>query len=95
MIIEKNKQVVKDFFEVGDRGDVPRCLELLDDGLHWSNHRNTRFSGPVVGKQALGDGLMGPLFRSLKQGLHTGIQRLIAEGETVVIEVSGPASTGS
>lgn len=36
---------------------------------------------------------MGPLFGSLKDGLYTGIDRLIAEGEVAVMEASGQSET--
>jgi len=93
MSIETNKQIVIDFFEAGNRGDVSRCMDLLADDVHWSNHGTTRFSGPFIGKQALGEELMGPLFASLKNGLYTGIDRLIGEGDTVVMQGSGQAET--
>jgi len=93
MRTEDNKQVVRDFFEAGNRGDVPRCMALLAENVHWCNYGNTRFSGPFVGKQELGEKLMGPLFGSLKNGLHTTVDRLIAEGDVVVMQGSGRAET--
>ncbi|MEN1729339.1 MAG: nuclear transport factor 2 family protein [Pseudomonadota bacterium] len=93
MSTEDNKQVVTEFFEAGNRGDVPRCMALLSDDVDWCNYGNTKFSGPFKGKQELGEKLMGPLFGSLKNGLFTGIDRLIAEGDTVVMQGTGQAET--
>jgi ketosteroid isomerase-like protein len=93
MSVEDNKLVVTEFFEAGNRGDVPRCMELLADDIDWCNHGNTKFSGPFKGKQALGEKLLGPLFGSLKEGLHTNIDRLIGEADTVVMQGSGRAET--
>jgi ketosteroid isomerase-like protein len=83
MSTKDNKQIVTEFFEAGDRGDV----------VHWSSHGRTKFSGPCIGKQALGEELMGPLFGSLKNGPYTRIDCLIAEGEVVVMEASGQSET--
>ena len=88
-----NKQVVIDFYEAGARGDRDGCFALLSDDIVWTNIGTTRFSGSFVGKQALVDDLIGPLFAQLKSGIASQIDTLIAEGDIVVAQTSGAAET--
>ena len=93
MTAEQNKQVVLDFYAAGARGDMDRCFELLADDIAWTNIGTTKFSGTFVGKQALMDELLGPLFGQLKAGIGSTIERLTAEGDIVVAQTSGTAET--
>jgi len=91
MGIAANKQVVRDFYEAGARGDMDACFALLADDVRWTNIGSTRFSGTYNGKQALAENLLGPLFGQLKAGISSNIERLTAEGDTVVAQTSGTA----
>jgi ketosteroid isomerase-like protein len=91
MGIAENKQVVLDFYEAGARGDMDACFALLADDIVWTNIGSTRFSGTYNGKQALAENLLGPLFGQLKAGISSNIERLTAEGDTVVAQTSGTA----
>ncbi len=91
MGIAENKQVVLDFYEAGARGDMDACFALLADDIVWTNIGSTRFSGTYNGKQALAENLLGPLFGQLKAGISSSIERLTAEGDTVVAQTSGTA----
>ena len=68
-------------------------LALLADDVSWTNIGSTRFSGKYSGKQAIVENLVGPLFSQLKAGITSEIERLIAEGDTVVAQTSGKAET--
>jgi ketosteroid isomerase-like protein len=91
--IEKNKQVVLDFYEAGARGDMDACFALLSDDIVWTNIGSTKFSGRYSGKQMLVERLLGPLFGRLKAGITSKIERLTAEGDIVVAQTSGIAET--
>jgi ketosteroid isomerase-like protein len=93
MGIAENKQVVLDFYEAGARGDMDACFALIADDIAWTNIGSTRFSGTYNGKQALAEDLLGPLFGQLKAGISSRIERLTAEGDTVVAQTSGTAET--
>jgi ketosteroid isomerase-like protein len=93
MAIAENKQVVLDFYEAGARGDMDACFALIADDIAWTNIGSTRFSGTYNGKQALAEDLLGPLFSQLKAGISSRIERLTAEGDTVVAQTSGTAET--
>ena len=93
MGIAENKQIVLDFYEAGARGDMDGCFALLADDITWTNIGTTRFSGTYVGKQALSENLLGPLFGQLRAGISSKIERLTAEGDIVVAQTSGTAET--
>ena len=93
MTPEENKEVVRSFYDASNRGDMATCLRLIADDIVWRNIGTTSLSGTFRGKEELGEKLLGPLFGRLKQGIHTSVHRLIAEGEHVVAETSGEAET--
>lgn len=93
MGIANNKQVVLNFYEAGTRGDMDACLALIADDVSWTNIGSTRFSGTQVGKQALLENLLGPLFSQLKSGIATNLVRLVAEDDIVVAQTTGVAET--
>lgn len=91
MGIAENKQVVRSFFDAGNRGDVEAGLALLADDITWTNIGSTRFSGHFAGKQTVINELIGPLFGELEAGITGTIDNLVAEGEFVVAQVRGEA----
>ena len=93
MGIAENKQVVIDFYEAGARGDLDTCFKLLADDISWTNIGSTKFSGTYIGKQAIAEALLGPLFSQLSAGISSEIERLTAEGNIVVAQTSGTAET--
>ena len=93
MGIAENKQVVLDFYEAGARGDMDACFALLADDVTWTNIGSTKFSGTYIGTQAIAEDLLGPLFSQLKAGISSQIERLTAEGDSVVAQTSGTAET--
>ena len=93
MGIAENKQVVLDFYEAGARGDLDACFELLANDVTWTNIGSTKFSGTYIGKQAIAEDLLGPLFSQLNAGISSQIERLTAEGDIVVAQTSGTAET--
>ena len=90
---EENKQLVRNFYEAGNRGDMDACLAMLAEDLVWTNIGSTPFSGTYTGKQAVLEQLIGPLFSRLRAGIRSKIESLIAEGDVVVAETSGTAET--
>ena len=71
MGVAENKQVVLDFYDAGARGDMDTCFALLADDVTWTNIGSTKFSGTYIGKQAIAEDLLGPLFSRLKAGISS------------------------
>jgi ketosteroid isomerase-like protein len=93
MTTADNKQLVLDFYAAGARGDMDTCFAMLADDVTWTNIGSTRFSGTYAGKQAIAEGLLGPLFGQLKAGIASEVERIVAEGDTVVAQTRGTAET--
>ncbi len=93
MGVAQNKDIIKTFYAAGARGDMDRCFSLIADDIRWVNIGSTRFSGTYVGKEALVEQLLGPLFEQLKAGISSTIENLIAEGDFVVAQTTGSAET--
>ena len=93
MGVSENKQVVLNFYDAGARGDMDTCFALLANDVTWTNIGSTKFSGTYVGKQAIAEDLLGPLFSRLKAGISSQIERLTAEDDIVVAQTSGTAET--
>lgn len=89
----ENKRLVESFFEAGNKGDLDRCLELLDDRVTWTNIGSTKFSGTFEGKDVLVKDLMGPVFGKLKAGIRSTLQNIVAENDCVVVQSQGHAET--
>jgi ketosteroid isomerase-like protein len=45
MALAENKQVVRTFFDAGNRGDLESCLRLMADDVTWTNIGSTKYSG--------------------------------------------------
>jgi ketosteroid isomerase-like protein len=90
---KNNKQIVRDFFDAGNRNDTDKLVAMIADDVIWTAVGRTRLSGTFRGKAELNEKLFGPLFGSLKQGIHMTEEQMIAEGDRVVAECSGKAET--
>jgi ketosteroid isomerase-like protein len=93
MTSAENKQLVRDFFDAGNRGEMERCLSYLADDIVWTNMGTTRVSGTFVGKSSLVTNVLQPVFGQLKSGIASTIENLVAEGEFVVVQSRGKAET--
>lgn len=93
MTHEDNKAIVRTFFTAGNEGDLTRGLALLADEVTWTNIGTTPFSGTYAGKQAVVDDLLGAVFGRLEAGIHSTIDNVVAEGDCVVVQSRGRATT--
>jgi ketosteroid isomerase-like protein len=66
---------------------------MIADDITWTNIGATSLSGTFRGKADLMENLLGPLFGQLEAGIRSEIVRLVAEGDYVVAQTSGTAST--
>jgi len=93
MGVAENKDIVRSFYEAGNRGDVDACFELISDDITWTNIGSTSLSGTYRGKAELMQKLLGPLFGQLKAGISSSIDSLIGEDDLIVALTSGTAET--
>jgi ketosteroid isomerase-like protein len=93
MGISENKQVVHTFLDAGARGDLQTCYDQLADDVAWTNIGHTKYSGTFTGKGDLIGKLVGPLFGQLEGGITSTIRNVVAEGDLVVVQSTGQATT--
>ncbi len=93
MQVKENKQIVRSFYDAGNRGDLEACLDLISDDITWTNIGSTKLSGTYRGKAELTEKLLGPLFGRLKAGISTSVENLLGEDDYVVALTSGTAET--
>jgi ketosteroid isomerase-like protein len=91
--VEENKQIVRSFYEAGNRGDFEACFGLISNDIVWTNIGSTRLSGTYRGKAELMEKLIGPLFGQLKAGISSSIERIFGEDDHVIALTSGTAET--
>ena len=93
MTLAENKQIVRTFFDAGNRGELEGCLSLMADDVTWTNIGSTKYSGTFVGKEALIANLLGPLFDQLSTGIASTLHSMIAESDLVAVQSRGRAET--
>jgi ketosteroid isomerase-like protein len=91
--VPENKQIVRSFYEAGNRGDFDFCFNLISDDIVWTNTGSTRFSGTYRGKSELMEKLLTPLFSQLKSGISSSVEKLFGEDDYVIALTSGTAET--
>jgi len=91
--VTENKQIVRSFYDAGNRGDFDGCFDLIAEDITWTNIGSTRLSGTYRGKAELMEKLLGPLFGQLKAGISSSVDNLLGEDDYVVALTSGTAET--
>lgn len=90
---QDNKGVIQRGYEAFASGDLDTCMSLFDDDIEWVQPGNSAVSGTFHGKTEL----LEHLARMAEKSLSVKVNRLIAEGDTVVAltEVSAGGETGA
>jgi ketosteroid isomerase-like protein len=89
----ENKQLIETMFAELSRGNGAGYLERLADDVRFTIIGSTKFSGTYDGKQDVIDRLLTPLMAALEGGLEVKPYRLVAEGDTVVVQADGRSIT--
>ena len=89
----ENKKHVESIFAALSRGDGEAYLAGLADDVEFTIEGTTKFSGTFRGKQRVVDGLLMPLMAELEGGLAITVDRIYADGDTVVVEAHGKSTT--
>ena len=95
MSAEENKRLIQRVFEELERGNAPAFIEVMADDVNWHVTGTTKFSKTYRGKAELIRELVGPLFGQLDGPLAMTGDRFIADGDYVVVEARGKATTKS
>ena len=91
-----NKQLLQGIYAEVSRGNPQLLLDSMADDIEWTIIGSTALSGTSHGKQEVIDKLLKPLRARLADGpIVFQPERFIAEGEYVVMQARGRATSRS
>jgi ketosteroid isomerase-like protein len=89
----ENKQLLETGLSELEKGNPQPFRDSLAEDIRWTVIGDTSWSGTYRGKQAVLAELLGPLRSRLAQAIKLTAHRFIAEGDYVVVEARGQATT--
>ncbi|WP_025036777.1 nuclear transport factor 2 family protein [Bradyrhizobium sp. DOA9] len=93
MTATENKRLIQDIMDARARRDPNPFIAAMADDFVWRITGSTAWSGEYVGKAAVLERLMKPLYRQFTAPNRLTTSRIIAEGEYVVAECRGDTTT--
>jgi len=93
MRTEENKRLMEQVFAELAGGNSQALVEVMADDVEWHVTGTTKFSRTYRGKQTLINELVGPLFSLLADRFVWVAQRILADGDYVVVECQGKSTT--
>ena len=91
----ENKQLLQQIFEELSKGNSEPFVASMADDFRWTVTGTTKWSRTYEGKQSVLAELFGPLRARIDGRIRTTADRLIAEGDYVVVEARGSNTTKS
>lgn len=92
---DENKRLVQHAYAEVSKGNPKPLLDAVADDVCWTIKGSTAFSGTFRGKHEVMEKLFGPLSARLENGIRFFPELFIAEGEYVVMQSRGLASSKS
>ncbi len=88
---ERNKELVRSFFETLSAGDLEQLRQLFHEDATWTVvARDIPGAGAHEGRDEIIDGFLGPIRGMFEPGdPKVQIENLVAEGPWVVVEAKG------
>ena len=93
MTVTENKALIQDIMDARARREPGPFIAAMADDFVWRITGSTAWSGEYVGKADVLEGLMKPLHRQFTAPTSLTVSRIIAEGDYVVAECRGNATT--
>lgn len=93
MSAEQNKAILGAIFDSLAAGDGRPFVAAMADDFTWIMEGTTAWSGTYVGKAAVQERVLKPLFAQFATPYMNRAERMIAEGDTVVVLCRGDVAT--
>ncbi|MGI8932134.1 MAG: nuclear transport factor 2 family protein [Sphingomicrobium sp.] len=88
-----NRAIIAGVMESLANGDGRPLLAAMHDDVRWILEGSTAWSGRYEGKQAVRDRLLKPLFEQFATRYRNRAERIIADGDDVVVLCRGYVET--
>jgi uncharacterized protein len=88
-----NKALVQHIHDELDKGNGQAFVDSLADDASWKLEGSTAWSRTYRGKKAIREELLDPLFAQFAAPYRSSTERVIAEGDRVVVLFSGDVPT--
>lgn len=95
MSAAENKKVLQEVFAAWARGDGAAFFKVLAEDVRWTVIGSCPVSRTYTSRQAFLDGAVKPLSEKLAGPIRTTVRNILAEGDTVVVQWDGNATTKS
>jgi len=90
---DDNRRILTEIFTELDRGNPRPFAEALADDVRWTTPGSSVWSRTFDGKPAVLDQLLGPVRAQLVERIQLTVQRILADGDHVVVQARGRATT--
>jgi ketosteroid isomerase-like protein len=90
-----NKQAIEEIFAELAKGNGKPFVDAMADDFTWSLTGTTKWSKAYRGKQAVRRELLAPLFAQFADRYTNTANRILADGDFVVVECQGQTTTKS
>lgn len=95
MSTAENKQLMQHIFAELSQGNSKPFVEIMADDFCWTLTGTTRWSKTYAGKQAVLTDLLATLRSRIAGQIRTTADRILADGDYVVVEAHGDNTTRS
>lgn len=91
----ENKKLIQDTFAAWGRGDGSAFFNILDDNVRWTVIGSSPVSRTYTSRQGFLEGAAKPLSAKLAGPIQPTVRNIIAEGDQVVLQWDGKATSKS
>ena len=95
MTSAQNKAFVRELLDARARGNRAPFIEAMAEDFVWRIIGSTPWSGEYVGKSAVLERLLKPLYAQLTAPTSLELERILADEDYVVVQWKGDATTVS
>jgi uncharacterized protein len=88
-----NKKVVEHIYDELAKGNGAPFREAMADDFTWIIKGSTAWSKTYRGKEAVANDLLRPLFAQFKDRYTNSAERILADGDYVVVQCKGRVNT--
>lgn len=90
---KRNRSIIEGLFAELGRGNPRPFRDAMADDISWTSAGSSPWSRVFRGKEELLKELFAPVHAQLERPVQLTVQRIVADGDHVVVEASGRATT--